>query len=1144
MAKETRNVPLSRVILTDIPSENDEFSGGGHQRTANALADAIIQFEGADRAIGLEGSWGSGKSTIVELAKKALATTDQMHNYHVFTFDLWANQTGHFKRSFLESFLSWASTTFPAEGRFFKAKKSQVGDRKQTVTTNSSRRFSWFGVSAIVFLYFSPLIYAWLTPAAFTSAAGEPAIRVGALLAWLAIALMSLILIWAVCEYWPDKGERLDKLQSAVSRTFSIFSKEAEVTEIEQNIRDEDPTKFEFTKIFREIVARLQQKSDRIVVVFDNIDRLPSDRIADQWSEVRSAFYSDHSGLSGETQITAIVPYARSVTLAAVAAGEKGKDRAAYIDADFFRKSFDAIFLVSPPILSDAATFFKKKFLEATSGHSDDQAAASVYRIFDLQVQMSGHPHTPRQVIAFINDLTGWWVQWNGQIPLETIAVFVAHQSELVTNPGVLRKEGAIDPRMMRHANQNELIRDIAALAYNVPPSMALQVLSHDAIRKALTADGADQLRELVEAAPGNGFSEILIQVVDEHASEWAQEPATALAPIVSNLTAVEESPSFSYTKRVIQSQADNLADIPTGVIEKTDAIWDIVSFATADEVNKVTIDLVAWLNRSLPQSDKQDVDHGRQWIKIVGKLLDRVEHHHGKSTRDAILPKIAIPTGPKAIIGAGIDCDETNYHLRQFSSLANLKSSIADALVEIAQDDQLFYYAWNELSYLFGDKEKLKLLSIPIGFLKEKVVEAGSDQLSYAVRNISGIYSSISSVGRPKGKVAQELFQSGAAIHYAYAIHQNSEGKDPDALTSLFWLSMEELGPERASIPNVQGVPIFGNIQAAFNWFYEELETDEVPSCRSSKIAKLAAKNGRVTHYIKNAARETAQQKMFVDVLRQLLNESGFRIPSFNVFVQNFSSLKTNLGEDIEKFYAAIGANQSEEFWSEIAFDKLPSTLVSIAVERNEPGWKTFLKNLDEWLYTIEADKWRDALAINSNTVTLLRRRGIDSSYKIPAANFYEPILEGALSIISGTAESPFDREEFEQLVDCLPANSQRQFPKDLYKRHSAHTDGISEALATFPGILASLPFETDATKSIEAYLLPLLKENSKAADDFIISKKDSFLKVLKSADDARSGLVSEFLEDAHEDKTKSERSRKLRGSLGLTVTSEVPEE
>lgn len=1134
----------SRVILTDIPSENDEFSGGGHQRTANALADTIVQFEGADRAIGLEGSWGSGKSTIVELAKKKLADTDRAHKYHVFTFDLWANQTGHFKRSFLEAFLSWSTDTFPSEARFLEEKKSQVGDRKQTVTTNNSRRFSWFGIAAIIFLYFSPLIYAWLTPAAFTNADGEPAVKVGVILSWVAIAVMAIVLLWAISAFWPDKGDRLAKLQHAVSKAFALFSKEADVTVIEQNIRDEDPTKFEFTKIFREIVAKLQQKNDRIVVVFDNIDRLPSDRIADQWSEVRSAFYGDHSGTVGKTEITAIVPYARAVTLAAVAVAKEANGRPEFIDADLFRKSFDAIFHVAPPILSDAATFFKSKFTEATKGQLDDQTASRVYRIFDLKVQTSGFPHTPRQVIAFINDVTSWWVQWNGEIPAETIAVFVAHQSQLVNQPGILRSEGAIDARMIRHANQKGLVRDLAALAYNVSPSMALQVLSHDAIRQALIAEQPERLRELVQGSPDNGFPDVLTQVVDEFAGEWAGESATVMAHVVSNIAAIEEPGNlFGYSKRVIQSHVTSFADASMSTIEKSEKVLDIVSFAAGDEVAKVATDLIAWINRALPQADKQEVSHGRQWIKIVGKLLDRVEHHHGRSALDAILPRVSLPAGPKAILGAGIDCDETSYHLRQFSSIAHLKSSIAGALTEIAKDDQLFHYAWNELNHLFGDKEKIDLLAIPIDFLKTNVVEAGSDQLDYALRNISDIYPTISAAVRAKEKLAQELFESGAAMHYANAIQQSSGGTESKTLTILFWLSMEEFGPERSSIPNVQAVPTFGNIQAAFNWFYGQLEAEEFPDARCTEIAKLAVKSGRFTHYINGATKDSAQQDMFVSILRKLVEDEGFRPPSFNVFVQHFTSLKANLGEGIEALYAAIGKKHSDDYWSKIAFDELPTPLVSNAAQRNEQGWKILLQKLDDWLRKLDADEWRQAIAASSNAVSLLQQRGRDSSLKVPVANLYEPLLGNALSILSGSEKSLLKSAAFQQMVECLPDNSQTQFPIDLFKRHDAYSKGIAEALSTFGPLIAKMPFETNPNKAVDGYLLPLLKENSVASDEFVINNKKLFRQILKNADTTKRGLVSEFLDEPQEGNGKSERNQKLRESLGLPVTSAVPE-
>src|SRR5690606_1681903 len=126
-----------------------------------------------------------------------------------------------------------------------------------------------------------------------------------------------------------------------------------------------------------------------------------------------------------------------------------------------------------PPVLSDTSTFFAEKFREATNASISDEVGRRVYRIFDLHVQSSGVAVTPRQVIAFINDVTNWWEQWEGRIPLETIAVFVAHQDKLLANPTALRDADSVDSRMVQHADQPEIRRDLAALSFNVEPDLA-----------------------------------------------------------------------------------------------------------------------------------------------------------------------------------------------------------------------------------------------------------------------------------------------------------------------------------------------------------------------------------------------------------------------------------------------------------------------------------------------------------------------------------------------------------------------------------------------------------------------------------------------------------------------------------------------
>ena len=93
----------------DGPSEEDRFSSRGHIKAAKALSRWLSQKQGAN-AIALEGGLGSGKSTVVKLAKNDLPPKS---NYWFLEFDLFRHQHKSVRRAFLEYLLEeiWEHTT-------------------------------------------------------------------------------------------------------------------------------------------------------------------------------------------------------------------------------------------------------------------------------------------------------------------------------------------------------------------------------------------------------------------------------------------------------------------------------------------------------------------------------------------------------------------------------------------------------------------------------------------------------------------------------------------------------------------------------------------------------------------------------------------------------------------------------------------------------------------------------------------------------------------------------------------------------------------------------------------------------------------------------------------------------------------------
>ncbi len=108
---------VDRRIIQDEPSDKDLFNGGGHERTAHSLSKAIVRFDRGDSAIGLEGSWGSGKSSVVEMAARKLAEKNGKgkKTYNFFTFDIWKSPGLRFPPFVLGAFSALGTADFSKE---------------------------------------------------------------------------------------------------------------------------------------------------------------------------------------------------------------------------------------------------------------------------------------------------------------------------------------------------------------------------------------------------------------------------------------------------------------------------------------------------------------------------------------------------------------------------------------------------------------------------------------------------------------------------------------------------------------------------------------------------------------------------------------------------------------------------------------------------------------------------------------------------------------------------------------------------------------------------------------------------------------------------------------------------------------------
>lgn len=486
------NKKVTRRIIQDEPTQTDLFHGGGHERTAHSLSRAIVKFDDGDRAIGLDGSWGSGKSSVVEMAARKLQEQNGKgrKTYHFFTFDIWKSQGSGFRRSYLEHFITWAKQTFPKKEARLKKIENQIQGKTKEIETNNQPILDWYGICVVVFLPFLPLYYFWAKKV-FDEAVGADKTRdflaSGPFLLLAFFVVATFLRAWWLFAFSSEKS-RYQNFKSAISRLLLISSRQLQDQKVIQRVREIDPNDYEFHSTLREILSVVQTDTDRVVVVLDNIDRLPRKEIKEYWALVRSIFSRTQGEYSSgqNADITAIVPYDRNLIEANVNEDddttETGSDLTSLASRELFSKTFDEILVVAPPVLSNAKEFFADKLEQALPKQVTTDDRFRTYRIFCELLSQEGGVTTPRQIVSFVNDLSSLYELQDGMYELPTVAAFIAHQDKLTTNPSILNSKDGLNAKIARLTANPKLAEHLAAMVFNVDEELAFQILLDDEI--------------------------------------------------------------------------------------------------------------------------------------------------------------------------------------------------------------------------------------------------------------------------------------------------------------------------------------------------------------------------------------------------------------------------------------------------------------------------------------------------------------------------------------------------------------------------------------------------------------------------------------------------------------------------------------
>ncbi|MDB5580654.1 MAG: hypothetical protein JWR80_5830 [Bradyrhizobium sp.] len=495
--------PQALLFIVDEPAEVDALNV--HDRIADAIVDVVCH-QPQIKMIGLLGGWGSGKSTVIKLMEGKLEGKKASPTIRCFVYDTWLRQSDPPRRAFLEGLASFltkddVSSSKNSEERW-KIELAELTGHFEKTSTESKAILTVPG--------------RFMLPAIVLLPVGLKLIGDGTLayeerqdLA----AIIVFILGW-VLTFAPFIAAILIKIfgKYAIDDILVIFANKPGEQKQEIKSRRPEPTAIEFQEMFRKILESMPGAGRDLVIVIDNLDRLPPEEAVTLWATMRGFFLDARRGglAIGSDLPAVIVPIDPSASERIHGRAVEGN--AGSLSESFISKTFDLVFRVPPPVLSSWQKYLESRLRAVFRRELQPSWPFQVRLIYEAFHRQKGPDAqvTPRDLNTFVNAIATLWIQWrDSDISMASIAYFVCHRVAItkdihnaVQHPIVSLDSFDLDWRL-----------SIAALSFGVPKAQASELYMKDPIRSAISSEDPSTFRKL---ATDPGFDLYFDQVLDD----------------------------------------------------------------------------------------------------------------------------------------------------------------------------------------------------------------------------------------------------------------------------------------------------------------------------------------------------------------------------------------------------------------------------------------------------------------------------------------------------------------------------------------------------------------------------------------------------------------------------------------------------
>ena len=1090
-----------RHIIQDEPSNKDLFHGGGHERTACSLSKAIVEFDEGDSAIGLDGSWGSGKSSVVEMAARKLAEKNENRkkSYHFFTFDIWKSQGSGFRRSYLEHLITWAKYKFPDKSSELGEIENQIHGKTREIQTNNQPILDWYGIGVLVFLPFLPLYYFWAKKV-FDEVSKPPG-SAGDFLISVPFRILIFFVIFtlflAYLKVVSRGGKKFfSEYKAAISRLLLISSRQHQDHKVVQRVREIDPNDYEFHSTLREILGVVQSEKDRVVLVLDNIDRLPKREIKEYWSLVRSIFSRTHdkNRLEKHTDITAIVPYDRKLIEANFTEDEgeaKKGNSSSLVSRELFSKTFDEVLVVAPPVLSNAREFFSNKLEEALPNQvsSDDKFRA--YRIFYELLKDEGGITTPRQIVSFANDLSSLYELHDGKFHLPTIAAYLAHQSALTENPNILNSKGGLDKKISGLSADEKLIENLAAMVFNVEEHLAIQILLDEPISKAMIADEADLLIE-VSTAPG--FDLRIVDVIQANVDEWNRNGEFGSA--IRNISALFEiydgnvKPHIAEAIRLGFERVDSIS-IKGGEYQR---YLPLFILATEQSLSTTVAHFVGAVFEGIQRQESKGFQDGQNLVAFLEAASKELAPLDGAADLRTALRKQTPPNSPGYMFGLSASITRAGFDLGVFGSTElDIPEGSEYFEKRFVQHPGLAVSALNQFKAhnLLSDDSWISIANACLSALKKEGVDP--DNVGELLEIVAATWQKIEAERRSRIELDKALTEG----EFFRNVGDGKTKPSIVARANLLFLAQDKLGESLSSPTKLNPNNTRSNDTSnAFETFKTVVEGDSgFEDSQVKMIAKKAIAARRAGHWIK-FGKGNPEHKVVSQIVFEMFSSETPPHINLKGLISHFTYLKELFDDesltDVLRKYA--GRTKDSEI-ENLTIDELPTGFMYATNAVGGGHWNAIHGKVNELLKSVDEDAWPEHMVNMDHTTITLIEKLESSGCKLDGGRFRKPFIKVVLGVLSGQYEIKATEGAFDTLLAAISHSYHGDIWRTLREEISNVTvSSLAEGMRLFPKLIANVAQRGDRINKAEKdnvvryLLIPALEGgNSQALRVFI---------------------------------------------------------